>query len=531
MQAHPSIPKREIKDIFTGSEARTIVLEGVRLGYEAVSSTYGPAANNVLQGMPFGDPVLTRDGVTVAKRVVLPWKPHDDAWSVMRQASETTNKSAGDGTTATIVLGYNLLRGANKLVAAGENAMVLKKQIEQDAQTVIDWVNLQSQPAKGHLLEVATVSSGDPNIGALIADTMEEIGLDAGITIREQNYPTVDVEKINGYYFSKGWNVLNAQVTWEKPLILVAQKRMAANGDIIPIIQWVLDKSPANPKLVIIGDVSGEALQTLLQNTMAQVDANGRPHPFEALVIPPPTYGDDAKLFCEDIAIYTGGRVLTEAMNTKDLIEEDFGSAERVQLNQERGIIFKGDGEPKAIANRAAEIKTNMDKETHAHAKDQYEQRYSKLVGKVAMVNVGGSTPAEGEELKFRVEDAIEATKSAMSDGILPGGGTVLVQATGLKISPLFKQALKETFNKLMDNAAEDGGYRFKQISAAKFGQGFNLRDMSEEPIDLSKAGIWDATRAVTQTIENAASSAGALLTVDTIITQIEDETKDSPSA
>lgn len=525
MQAHPSIPKREIKDIFTGAEARKIVLDGVKKGYEAVSSTYGPAANNVLQGMPFGDPVLTRDGVTVAKRIVLPWKPHDDAWSVMRQASETTNKSAGDGTTATIVLGYSLLKEANKLVAAGENAMVLKRQLDKDSKLIIEWVKLQSQPAKGHLLEVASVSSGDPNIGALISDTMEEIGLDAGITIREQNYPTVNVEKINGYYFSKGWNVLNSEVSWDKPLILVAQKRIAANTDVIPLIQWVLDNSPTNPKLVIIGDVSGEALQTLLQNTMAQVDANGRPHPFEALVIPPPSYGDDAKLFCEDISIYVGGNVLTEAMNVKDLKEEDFGSADRVQLNNERGIVFKGSGEPKLIANRAAEIKTNMDKEDNAHAKDQYEQRYSKLVGKVAIVNVGGSTQAEGEELKFRVEDAIEATKSAMADGVIPGGGISLVQATGLDISPLFKLALRQTFNKLMENAAEDGGYRFKQISAAKFGFGFNLRDITDEPIDLTKAGIWDATRAVTQTIENATSSAGALLTVDTIITQIEDET------
>lgn len=530
MQAHPSIPKREIKDIFTGTEARNIVLEGVKKGYEAVSSTYGPAANNVLQGMPFGDPVLTRDGVTVAKRIVLPYKPHDDAWSIMRQASETTNKSAGDGTTATIVLGYNLLVGANKLVAAGENAMLLKRQLDKDSKVLVDWVKLQSQDSKGHLLQVATVSAGDSNIGQLISDTMEDIGLDAGISIREQNYPVIDVEKINGYYFSRGWNVLNTQVTWDKPLILVAQKRLATNADVVPIIQWVLDNSPTNPKLVIIGDVSGEALQTLLQNTMAQVDANGRPHPFEALVIAPPSYGDDAKLFCEDIAIYVGGKVLTEAVNSKDLTEEDFGSAERVQLNSERGIVFKGQGKPKEIANRAAEIKTNLDEETNSHAKDQLEQRYSKLVGKVAIVNVGGSTVAEGEELKFRVEDAIEATKSAMADGIVPGGGTVLVQATGLDISPLFKQALRATFDKLMSNAAEDGGFRFSQIKQADFGFGFNLRDMTDEPIDLKKAGIWDATRAVVQTIENATSSAGALLTVDTIITQVEDETPSSDS-
>lgn len=535
-----ALPKREVKDIFTGDEARKIVISGVRKGYEAVSSTYGPAANNVLQGMPFGDPVLTRDGVTVAKRTILPWKPEDDAWSIMRQASDETNKNAGDGTTATVVLGFNILDEANKLVVAGHNAMILKKQIEKDARTVITYLESMSQPAGDHLLEVATVSSGDPGIGKLVSDMMRDVGVDGGVTIREQNYPTIDVERINGYYFNRGWNVLNTEVSWEKPLILVSQKQFSSAADIVPLIQSVLTLNPLAPKLVIIGEVGGEAMQILLQNTMAQVDANGKPFPFEALVIPPPAYGDEGKLFMEDIAIYTKAQLFSSGANVKDITKETFGTADKVQLNQDQGILFSGGGSSDAISSRAAEIKTNMDKETNPHAKDQLEQRYSKLVGKVAIVNVGGSTPAEMEELRFRVEDAIEATKSAMADGILPGGGTMLVHAAnltfkaipgfdpGYQLSPLFRNALESTFKKLMNNAGEPADLRLEQVKEAKFGFGFNLRADTSKPVDLSKAGIWDATRAVTQTVENAASSAGALLTVNTIITQTEDETSDS---
>lgn len=518
MPSSSGLPAREIKDLQYGIDARQTVLAGVEKLYQAVSSTYGPAANNVLQGMPFGDPVLTRDGVTVAKRVILEDRAENDAASVMRQASEKTNKTAGDGTTATIVLGYNLLKAAHQRVVAGENPMKLKKQMVEDSRKVIEFIKDKSVAADKHLLEVATVSSGDKNIGALVADVMQDIGVDGGITIREQNYPTVDVEKINGYYFNKGFFALNQQVEWEKPHILVSQKPLTAASDVLPIIQWT-NQQPTK-KLVIIGEVRGEALQILLANTMAQVDAQGRPVPFEGVVIAPPMYGEESKLFMEDIGIYVGGRVLVDA--EKDVTTDHFGSAERVQVSQDRAIVMGGGGDAELITTRAAEIKANMDKETDSHAKDSLEQRYSKLVGKIAIVNVGASTPTEMEELRFRVEDAIEATKSAMADGVVPGGATSLVHAA-LELHAgevnLFSDALIQTFSKLYENAGESPDYRVKQVQASKFGMGFNLREMTEEPIDLDKAGIWDATRAVVQTIENATSAAGALLTVGALVT------------
>jgi len=534
------IPPREVKDLQYGLDARATVLAGVTKGYEAVSSTYGPSGQNVLQGMPFGDPVLTRDGVTVAKRVVLENRAENDAWSVVRQASEKTNKTAGDGTTATVVLAYNLYKAAHQRVVAGENPMKLKAQMAEDSRKVIEFIKSKSVKADKHLLEVATVSSGDPNIGALVSDVMQEIGLNGGITIREQNYPTIDVEKINGYYFDRGFFALNQQIEWAKPHILVTQKPLTAASDVLPLIQMINQQT--EKKLVVIGEVRGEALQILLANTMAQADSQGRPVPFEGVVVPPPMYGEESKLFMEDIAIYTGAKVLTDAETT--ISESHLGSAERVQVSQERAIVFKGKGNAEAISSRAAEIKKNIDKETNSHAKDQLEQRYSKLVGKIAIVNVGASTQTEMEELRFRVEDAIEATKSAMADGVLPGGATALVHVAYLTnpttgpdnknvfggiyprpaIDTLFREALLDTFKKLYDNAGESPDYRVKQIQASKFGMGFNLRNMTEEPIDLAKAGIWDATRAVVQTIENATSAAGALLTVGALVTPRDEE-------
>lgn len=541
-----ALPEREVRYLLTDDEAMAKVMAGAKHMYDAVSRVYGPGARNALLGMPFGDPVLSRDGVTVAKRLSGPNvgvadRVEADAASVLRQASEKTNKTAGDGTTTTVVLGYHLLANAYQQVMSVSSddraslSMRLKKQILADAKVVTDYLTSQSFDAEGHLLEVATVSSGDATIGELIADTITDIGPEGGITIREQGYPVLDVEKVNGYYFDKGFFAINQQVEFQKPNILVSQKRLATNLDILPILNVVANSN--NKRIVIVGDVTGDALNTCIVNSQ-----QGN---LEALIVPPPAFGEESKLFMEDIATYVGAKLLVEGDDLSSfkvqnaerdvpaIIKEWFGSAERVQVNQDRAIMFGGLGNGDDIASRASVIKQQADVESNSHKKEQLEGRYSKLVGKIAIVNVGGSTPTEMEELRFRVEDAIEATKSAMQDGVLPGGGTMLVRAATMSqlkevelkgdkydtpISSLFATAMLTTFKKLMSNAAEPADYRLKQIQKAKAGHGFNLRDMTEEPIDLRKAGIWDATRAVVQTVENAASAAAALLTVGVII-------------
>lgn len=515
------LPKKEIKDITIGDSARAKLLAGATKMYDVVSSTYGPSGNNVILGMPFGDATLTRDGVTVAKRVILEDATEDDAAQILRQASERTNKTTGDGTTGTIVLAYHLLRHGNRLIAAGENGMNIKKQIMADSLKVIDFLQSQSRAGDEYLLDVATVSAGDPAIGKLISDTLKDVGAEGGISIREQSYPTIDVEKINGYLFDKGFFALNQQVEYANPIIFVTQKQVVTNQDIMPLLQMVI--SGENKNLVIIGDVrmNSDAMNTLIYN-MLQGKLN-------AVVIPPPAFGDEALHFLEDISTYTGAKLFSTGDDIKALTPDYFGSAERVQVNQDRAILFSGAGSSEDIDARALEIKSAVAAETSAHRKDQLEQRYAKLTGKIAIVNVGGSTMTEMEELRYRVEDSIEATKSAIADGVLPGGGTMLVHATQLDISPLFQAALKDTFAKLMDNAAESAEYRFKQILAAPRDtgaksknnyavNGFNLRDMTDEPVDLTKVGIFDATRAVVQTIENATSAAAALLTVGAVV-------------
>lgn len=509
-----NLPKREIKNILFDDQAREKLITGARKMADIVGVTYGPAGKNVILGMPYGDSTLTRDGVTVAKRTILPDKAEDDAAQILRQASERTNKTAGDGTTATIVLGHNLFSRGNRLVAAGENGMLLKKQIVGDSRTIIGFLNEKSQLGKDYLLDVATVSAGDPAIGQLVADTLEDIGVDGGISIKEQNYPTVDVEKVDGYLFDRGFFALTQAVEYNMPFIFVTGKQVSSNTDMVPLLSFVLGQD--NKNLVIIGDVpiNSEAMNTLMINVM-----QGK---LNAVVIPPPAYNDEATAFMEDIATYTGAKLFLNGDDIKQITTDTFGSAERVQINDKRAIIFHGAGSKEDVDARTAIIKKSLKEESESHAKDNLEKRHAKLTGKIAIVNVGGSTQTEMEELRYRVEDAIEATKSAMEDGVLPGGAIMLIAATKLDISRLFKNALEDTFRHLMNNAAEPADYRLEQVRHAKEGFGFNLRAMTDEPIDLSKAGIWDATRAITQTIENATSAAGSLLTAGGIVDPIE---------
>lgn len=512
-------PKRDVKQIHLGQDAVDKVVAGARKIAAVVGTTYGPRGRNVVLGLPYGDSTLTRDGVTVAKRTILPDKAEDDAAVILRQASEKTNKSAGDGTTATVVLGNNLFQRGNRLVAAGENGMLLKNQIIADSLKVLAWLKEQSVDGSDHLQEVATVSAGDPAIGALISDTIKEIGDSGGISIREQNYPTVDVEKVAGYLFDRGFFALNQQVEYAKPIIFVTAKQIASNADMVPLLSRIINGD--NKNFIIIGDVrmNSEAMNTLILNSM-QGKLNG-------IVVPPPAFNDESIPFMEDIALYCGCKLFLPGGDIKLIDDTYFGTAERVQISDKRAIVFGGSGAEEDIEIRSAQIKKQLDEEKESHAKDNLEQRYSKLTGKIAIVNVGGSTPTEMEELRYRVEDAIEACKSAIADGVLPGGGTMLVRALSLDISKLYKDALQDTFCHLMENAAEPAAYRLEQIRRAELGFGFNLRAMTDDPIDLRAAGIWDATRAITQTVENATSAAGSLLTIGAIVDPIEENKAD----
>lgn len=511
------------KIVTFGGEAHQSIGAGVEAMRKAVGSTYGPGGRNVLIKKKYVQPILTRDGVTVARDIAghgnkLKDTIATEAAKLVYQASEKTNKTAGDGTTATVVLLAELYKAGYQRTVAGEDAMLIKRRLDRDRDEVVRFVESKSvECSKDKLDQVATISCGDDQLGQMISDLVHDVGSDGAITIEYQNAPYVEVDKVTGYLFGAGFKNLAAEVEFEQPIVFVTQKRMAAKGDIIPL----LELAATNQKqFVIVGDVAGAALETLvwaIQNQKA-----------DGLAIPPPAYGADGHDYFEDIAAYTGARLFLESDSFKDITLEDFGQIKRSRIGRDKAILF-GDNEStgQAISDRIASIREHMKSEMTPSLKETLDQRLAKLAGKVSIIKVGAATEVEREELFFRVEDAVEACKSALSSGIVAGGATTLLFASQKIAEHFVCDALREPFRLLMSNAAEDGGYRLNQVLKAGYGKGFNLRDMTDEPIDLIEAGVVDATKVVLQTVHNAFSVAGALLTTGTVVTE---EDEDEPA-
>jgi chaperonin GroEL len=530
-------PKDRIRVVTTDEQAHQDIATGVEIMRAAVGSTYGPGGRNVLIKKKYIQPILTRDGVTVAREIAghgnkLPNQNASEAAKLVYQASEKTNKSAGDGTTNTVVLLAALYKAGYRQITAGVDAMVVKRMIEKDAKTILSYVTSKSvECTKDKLDQVAVISCGDDALGAMISDLVYDVGADGAITISYQNAPHVEVEKVTGYLFNQGFRHLQAEIELEAPVVFVTQKRMAAKNDIIPILELMVAHQK---QFVIVGDVAGAALETLvwaIQNQKA-----------DGLVIPPPAFGADGHDYFEDIATYTGSRLILEGDSFKEISINDFGTIKRARISRDKAILFGDNSTGDAISGRIKLIQDQMKAaDLTPSLKETLEQRYAKLAGKVSIIKVGAATDVAREELFFRVEDAVEACKSALSSGIVAGGATTLLFASlatefeGKKqvpsLTPFVKEALQAPFRLLMSNAAEDGGYRLNQVVNAGYGKGFNLREMTDEPIDIIESGIVDATKVVTQAVENAFSNAGALLTTGTIITEVEDEPAQSPKA
>lgn len=511
-----------------GADAHKSISLGVETMRKAVGSTYGPGGRNVLIKKKYVQPILTRDGVTVARDIAGHGNKLSDpiateAAKLVYQASEKTNKTAGDGTTATVVLLADLYKAGYQRTVAGTDAMLIKRQLDKDRDTITEFIESKSvECSKEKLTQVATISCGDEALGSMISDLVADVGADGSITIEYQNAPHVEVEPVTGYLFNSGFKNLATTVELTAPLVLVTQKRMADKADIVPILNIA---EQTGKQFVIVGDVTGAAFETLvwaLQNQKA-----------DGLVIPPPAFGADGHDYFEDVAAYTGANLVLEANSFAEISLDDFGSVKRAQISRDKSILFGTDETEEAIANRIAAIKEQMKGEMTPSLTEVLEQRLAKLAGKVSIVKVGAATEVEREELFFRVEDAVEACKSALSGGIVAGGATTLLFASLLDIDPFVKEALRQPFRLLMSNAAEDGGFRLNQVLKAGYGKGFNLRQMAlidelNEPIDLLKDGIVDATKVVKQTVQNAFSVAGALLTTGTVITEVEDEKDNS---
>lgn len=521
-------PKDRIKEVTFGQEAHIGLSRGVEKMRSAVGSTYGPGGRNVLIQKKYVHPVLTRDGVTVARDIAgygnkLRDPLEAEAAKLVYQASEKTNKTAGDGTTATVVLLAELYKAGYRRIVAGEDPMKIKKLLDANRDIILQFVKSQSKECSEEMLkQVAYIASGDKELADMIADLVFDVGADGTITLSYHNAPHVEVEKVTGYLFDQGFRNLAMELELEAPRVFVTQKRMAAKTDIIPILN-AMSATGNLEQFIIVGDVAGAALETLvwaIQNQKA-----------DGIAIPPPAFGADGHDYFEDIATYTGSKLILEGDDFKNVTADDFGIVKRASVSREKAILFGDNSTGDAISERIKQIQDQLSKsDVTPSLKEQLEQRYAKLAGKISIIKVGAATEVEREELFFRVEDAVEASKSALSSGIVAGGATTLLFASSIRkedsevLEDFVKDALQQPFRLLMSNAGEDGGLKLEKILNAGYGQGYDLRNLSAEPVDLLESGIVDATKVVLQVVKNAFSVAGALLTTGTVITEEVDE-------
>lgn len=504
-----------------GDEAHRYIREAVDIMEAAVGSTYGPGGRPMLLKKQYVDPTPSTDGVAVARSLAgFGSKFKDDratsAAKLIYQASEKTNKTAGDGTTATVVLLGELYKSGRKQIVAGTDAMHIKKKIDDARNAIIKFIESKSVECdKDKLVQVATIAGKDEALGHMIADLVWDVGTEGAITIEYQNAPSVDVEKVTGYLLNNGFKNLATEVQFEEPVVFVSQKRIAAKSDIVPILEAAVN---AQKQFVIVGDVSGAAYETLvwaIQNQKA-----------DGLCIPPPAFGNDGHDYFEDIATYAGARIWLESDNFKDVKIEDLGTIKRSRIGRDKAILFGDNSTGDAIADRIKLIKDQMEQqEMTPSLKEVLETRLAKLAGKVSIVKVGAATEMEREELFFRVEDAVEASKSALSSGIVAGGATTLLFASDqLDLDAFICDALEEPFRLLMKNAAYRADLKLDLTLKAGYGFGFNLREMTDESINLLEAGVVDATKVVLQTVKNSFSVAGGLLSTGGTVTEEEDE-------
>lgn len=540
------------KKIFYDGDARARILAGAKELYDAVKVTMGPKGRDVIIKKSYGTPTVTHDGVTVAKAVELEEKPgsrEEATWGrgvgaeLVKQAASKTNDDVGDGTTTATVLAYHLLEEANKLITAGHNPMDLRKGLETAAKDVIAKIQTMKEPIAGKkekIAQVATVSAGDAEIGKLIADVIEAVGEEGSVTVEQSQTLGLEKEVVEGFQIDRGYvspymvtDPARMEAAYDKPLILVTDKKISSIQEILPLLEK-LAQAGRKELIIIAEDVEGEALATLVLNRLKGV--------FNTLAIKAPAFGDRRKAILEDIAILTGATLISDEQGTSfehaDIAM--LGSARKIIADKDNTTIVEGYGDMKAVKDRAAQIKGQIDAATSEFEKENLEKRLASLVGKVAVIKVGGATETEIEEKKFRVDDAVHATKAAVAEGIVPGGGVTLVELSrGLEVDPtnisqaqvgrlILKNALVQPFRQLMINAGLNADEKLAKVmeSPADSGQGFDVNN-PDKLITLKEKGIVDPAKVVKEAVQNAVSVAGTAMTMGALITDI----PEAPSA
>ena len=521
------------KKIYYESEAREKVLSGAKQLYDAVKVTFGPKGKNVIIEKEYGAPVITHDGVTVAEAVELPNKEESLGEAVgaklIKTAAQKLNKVAGDGTTTVTVLTYNILNEANKLIAAGVNPMELRKGIEKAGAKIVSEIDKVSEKIEGDsskVAEVATISAGDAEIGKLIAEVISKIGKDGVVTVEAGQGLEMEQEIVEGFSYDKGYaspffitDTNRQEAIFEKPLILITEKKITAAGDILPLLEQVA-QSGKKDLVIIAEEVSGEALSLLVLNKLKGV--------FNSLVLKAPAFGDRRKEVMEDIAILTDATVVSEekGMKLEEIGMEVLGSAAKIIATKDETTIIKGAGDKKAVAGRIDLIHSFAKNAKSDYEREEFEKRAAALSGKVAVIKVGGATETEIDEKKFRVDDAVAATKAALAEGIVTGGGVTLINvASKLDDSDagvrIVKNALEAPFIHIVENAGLNAQALLAEVKSAKPGMGINVMNPEKGLVDLKKSGVIDPAKVTKEAVQNATSIAATAITMGALICEI----------
>ena len=531
------------KKIFYADQARDKVLSGAKQLYDAVKVTFGPKGQNVVIEKSYGNPTIPHDGVTVAEAVDLGSSEENLGEQIgaklIKSAAQKLNKVAGDGTTTVTVLTYNILSEANKLIAAGVNPMELRKGIEKAGEEIVAKINQAAEKIEGNdkkVAEVATISAGDKEIGELIASVISKIGKDGIVTVEAGQGLEMEQEIVEGFSYDKGYSSpffvtdLNRQeAIFDKPLILLTDKKISASNEILPVLEKVA-QSGHKDLVIIAEEVSGEALSLLVLNKLKGV--------FNSLVLKAPAFGDRRKEILEDIAVLTGATVISEdkGMKLEDAEISSLGSAKKIIATKDNSTIISGAGDHKAVKARIELIKSQANLATSDYDREQYEKRAAALLGKVAVIKVGGATETEIDEKKYRVDDAVAATKAALDEGIVTGGGVTLVnlanQLTGEDAgTKIVKNALKAPLLHILENAGLNAQALLAAVENAKPGQGINVMEPEKGLQDLKKAGVIDPARVTREAVQNAISIAATAITMGALIVELPEKADNSAAA
>jgi chaperonin GroEL len=527
------------KKIFYDDDARTRVLGGAKALYDAVKVTYGPKGRNVVIAKGYGGPTVTHDGVTVAESIDLP-EVDDETLGykvgaeLIKSAASKLNKVAGDGTTTVTVLTYSILKEANRLIAAGHNPQELRKGIESAGAEVIAGLDKLAESVEGkheRVAEVATISAGDETIGKLIADVIQKVGKDGVVTVEAGQGLEMESEVVEGFSLDRGFassffvtDSGRQEAVYEKPSIVITDKKIGTAGEILPLIEKLA--AAGKKDIVLIADeVEGEALSILVLNKLKGV--------LNTVVVKAPSFGDRRKDILADIAVLTNATVISEdqGLSFENVGLEVVGSARKVIVGKDETTIIEGAGAASAMKARIAQISAQAENVTSNYDKEQLDKRAAALSGKVAVVKVGGATETEIDEKKFRVDDAVAATKAALAEGIVAGGGVTLVNLSStLKVSgadshsagrQILKDALKQPFLQITANAGLNSEALLAQVEAGKPGFGVNVMKPEAGLVDVKKAGVIDPARVTKEAVQNAVSIASTAATMGALIVDI----------